>query len=394
MTERHLRKAALTGIVVWLVSRALFAAVDPFYLDVYQRGMAHFAGGDYAAAARELRVAAFGFVDSLEQFETAHVHAAVAASKVAQDADARLSAQRVVAAERVTRTYARLALPEHVRTDFERIAKAALTPEEYAFLTTNGAAPPVRPAPQVVSRSVAPQRPTQPASRPTTQPPTPASQPAAPQPVPPQPQPAAPQPVPAQPVPPQPQPGAPTPAPTQPPTAQPPAPQPVASAPQSIAPQPAAPQPAAPQPAPQPAPATVAASSGPAGTNKVAPSRPPAPSPSANVDPDQALASGDLAAARAGYTAKLESPQLSHAELLKIGEGLYRARDFRGAVRALTRAGALAKGEEPYHYYLAVALYESGQYGAAKRELAAALPFIEVTPDVERYRAKIAGAIE
>lgn len=114
----------------------------------------------------------------------------------------------------------------------------------------------------------------------------------------------------------------------------------------------------------------------------------------ASVDPDQALAAGDLAGARAGYNAKLESAQLSHSDLLKIGEGLYRARDFRGTVRALTRAGALGKGEEPYHYYLAVALYESGQYGAAKRELAAALPFIELTPDVERYRAKIAGAIE
>jgi hypothetical protein len=41
-----------------------------------------------------------------------------------------------------------------------------------------------------------------------------------------------------------------------------------------------------------------------------------------------------------------------------------------------------------------VALYETGQYGTAKRELAAGLSFIEIGPDVARYRAKIEGALE
>ncbi len=97
---------------------------------------------------------------------------------------------------------------------------------------------------------------------------------------------------------------------------------------------------------------------------------------------------GDLATARAIYNSQLDTPQLPHGDLLKVGEGLYRSRDFRGAVRAFVRAGTLAKGEEPYRYYLAVSLYESGQYAAAKRELA------EKTPDVERYRVKIEGAID
>jgi len=52
------------------------------------------------------------------------------------------------------------------------------------------------------------------------------------------------------------------------------------------------------------------------------------------------------------------------------------------------------RGEEPYRYYLAVACYETGQYGAAKRELASVLPFIEVTPDVALYQSRIAAAIE
>jgi len=75
-----------------------------------------------------------------------------------------------------------------------------------------------------------------------------------------------------------------------------------------------------------------------------------------------------------------------------IAEGLTRARDFGGAVKAFTRVGVFRSGEEPYRYYYAIALYETGNYRAAKRELAAALDFIELTPDVQRYRARIESA--
>ena len=39
-----------------------------------------------------------------------------------------------------------------------------------------------------------------------------------------------------------------------------------------------------------------------------------------------------------------------------------------------------------------VAAYETGQYERAKRELASALPHIEATADVQRYRVKIEAA--
>ena len=77
-----------------------------------------------------------------------------------------------------------------------------------------------------------------------------------------------------------------------------------------------------------------------------------------------------------------------------MAEGLYRSRDFPGAIRAFERAGAIGAGEEQYHYYYAVALYENGLYAPAKRELRAALPYIEIRPDVARYQTKIDGAIE
>src|ERR1700756_134775 len=56
-------------VVLWLllVPAAGFAASgDEFYQRLYERGMAHFAVGDYAAAFTELRNAAFGFVEKVD----------------------------------------------------------------------------------------------------------------------------------------------------------------------------------------------------------------------------------------------------------------------------------------------------------------------------------------
>ncbi len=108
---------------------------------------------------------------------------------------------------------------------------------------------------------------------------------------------------------------------------------------------------------------------------------------------ERALIGSELTEARRLYREVLDSANVSHDNAVRAAEGLYRARDFAGALDAFERAGALRRGEEPYRYYIAVALYETGQIARARRELAAALPFIEVTPDVARYRAKIESAI-
>ncbi len=71
---------------------------------------------------------------------------------------------------------------------------------------------------------------------------------------------------------------------------------------------------------------------------------------------------------------------------------MYRSRDFSGALATFGRIGTLRRGEEPYRYYIAVAAYETGDYARAKKELASALPFIEITPDVARYQTRIDGA--
>jgi hypothetical protein len=159
----------------------------------------------------------------------------------------------------------------------------------------------------------------------------------------------------------------------------------------STAPVPAPPQPTA-NPKPPPAPVPVP-------QVQPRPQPQPKPQPQATATKpvdinaqmaqgDAALANNNLPAARAAYQSVINQPGLDHATLLRIGEQSYRARDFATAIRAFTRSG-FATGEQPYHYYFAVALYETGQYEAARRELAEALPYIEVTQDVAQYRAKI-----
>ena len=314
-----------------LIGTSAFAGSgDEFYDRLYGRGLAQFNEGNYASAYSSLRIAAFGLLDDVKRFETAEIYMTVAATRLRNEADARAAAQRVIAGERVERRYASLALPGAIRTDFENAARGLLSADQLSILHVAATAPP---PPQAQ-----PQSPTAPKSTAITIPP----------------------PV----IVPAPQPQRPAPAS-----------QSAKPAPRMDAP---APQPQAVRPQQQPQPQAA---------------KPPAET-GALAEADRAVNSGDLAAARALYRSVLDSPGLTHVAALHVAEGLYRSRDFAGAIRAFERAGPIQTGEEQYHYYYAVALYESGRYAESKRELRAALPFIEVTPDVERYREKIEGAIE
>lgn len=69
--------------------------------------------------------------------------------------------------------------------------------------------------------------------------------------------------------------------------------------------------------------------------------------------------------------------------------GLYRIGAFPAAVRAFARLGSFLRGEEDLRYYDAVSLFETGDYEQAHIELSCALPYLQVTEDVSRYREKI-----
>ena len=78
--------------------------------------------------------------------------------------------------------------------------------------------------------------------------------------------------------------------------------------------------------------------------------------------------------------------------LAEAAVGLYQTGAFADAVRAFRRLGTFTRGDEDLRYYYAVALYETGNYPEAQREIACALPYIQVTDEVSRYRAKIQSA--
>lgn len=123
------------------------------------------------------------------------------------------------------------------------------------------------------------------------------------------------------------------------------------------------------------------------------PGLPPAASVDSRLDDAaRALKAGDIPHAAAIYDALLNEPALDHTAALRLGEGLNATHDFAKAVRAFQKAGAIGAGEERYHYSYAVALYETGHYGDAKRELAAAIPHVTMTEDVAAYRTKIESA--
>ena len=99
--------------------------------------------------------------------------------------------------------------------------------------------------------------------------------------------------------------------------------------------------------------------------------------------------SGQLEDANSLYLRVANSENVPREALGQAAIGLYRTGAFKSAVDAFRRLGTFNKGEEDLRYYHAVALFETGHYKDAQKELACALPFIQVTDDVTRYRVKI-----
>jgi tetratricopeptide (TPR) repeat protein len=104
---------------------------------------------------------------------------------------------------------------------------------------------------------------------------------------------------------------------------------------------------------------------------------------------DELARTGDLDAAHGLYARLAGDDGVAREVLAESAVGLYRIGSYREAVDAFRRMNVFARGEEDLRYYFAVALYETGQYREAQKELSCALPFIQVTDDVARYRMKI-----
>lgn len=345
-------------VLLFAAVRAVAATPFEFYQNLLRRGVADFNSGRLEPAVRELNIAAFGLLDAVDQFQMAQTYIAIASDRLGREADARRAAQRVIASERVNARFASISLPGDIRSAFAGVTRKLLTSDELAVLGLP-ARPPVVPVPPRLATgdSASPQ---------------PQASAATPEAVP-QPQQIAPPPVVALPDPPPQQPAqTTTPAPATRPA-----------------------QPTTNEPAPSRSTNAPATTNGSRPEPRVTPRSTPPVDVRAQLDAaERALSQNELGAARTIYGQLLNVQTLDHATLLRIAEGSYRSRDFRGAVEAFERAGTLRAGEELYGYYLAVALYETGRYPDARRALDAALPFIEETPAVARYRAKIESALE
>lgn len=340
---------ALT-LLLGLAGPGLAATPSDFYLDLLKKGVAEYDAARYDGAVTLLRVAAFGLLEFPNHYQTAQIYRAISADKLNDAAMTRDAAMRTIAAERVQRSYASLSLPASVRTSFESVAKKVLTSSDLSMLTsgTTPPAPVQKPVQQPAIQQPVVQQPVvqQPAVKP----------------------PAQPRQKPAE--------SKPTPAKTETPKTE--TPKPPPQKPQPPKPEP----PKVERPAAKPAPKPVE-------TKPVVETpAPPRDVVAMLTSADRALSSGNLTEARRVYRQLLDGT-LTHEQAIRVAEGLYRARDFANVLRAFDRVGQLRRGEEPYRFYLAVALYENGRFAAAKKELAAVLDFIEVTPDVARYKTKI-----
>jgi Tetratricopeptide repeat len=101
--------------------------------------------------------------------------------------------------------------------------------------------------------------------------------------------------------------------------------------------------------------------------------------------------SGSASDANRAYVRLANATDSPREVIAASAVGLYRTGDYSDAVNAFKRLGTFARGEEDLRYYYAVSLFESGRFDDAKHELSCALPYIQTTADVERYRAKIEG---
>jgi hypothetical protein len=433
MMRRTIRLFTLLSVFLAATVSQAQSASD-FYLGLLHRGVTSVEAGQFDSASTPLRIAAFGLVDSIESYETALVHLSVAQDQL-NDADgARDSLRRLMAAERIERRYPTLALAPAIRANFESAAKKYLSPAELSALSKGAALPPAPPRTQPVS-TVSSSSTTKPAAstpmstatattparttsvEPSSAPrPTPAPQTttaSAPS--------VAKSPVPATagttsgpaiaavPVPIRQSTATdPRPADVKPPA------KPATVAPSTATPATASSQTTTPRTSGATPPTTTPSKPPVAAPQTTTPQKPAQAKPAAPVasttprpaaktlsprevsarltDADRALNTTQLPEARRLYREVLDSSGVDRDSMFRVAEGLYRVRDFPGALQALKGLAPLRRGEEPYGYYYAVALYETGAYDAARKELAAALPFIEMTPDVVRSRQRIEGA--
>jgi hypothetical protein len=134
--QLFMRRIYVAAIVCLIAAAAPLRAgsVNDFYAALLKRGVEHVNSGSYEAGAGELKLAAFGLLNSVELYQTAQIYLTIANQHLDHEPQTRAAATRVVAAERIEPHYAKLTLPDKVRKEFESIAQKVLPASQYEVL--------------------------------------------------------------------------------------------------------------------------------------------------------------------------------------------------------------------------------------------------------------------
>ncbi|MDH3403115.1 MAG: hypothetical protein OES32_13865 [Acidobacteriota bacterium] len=113
------RTAALAAAWLTLAAPAAFGAVDPFYIEALSQGETLYAAGDYAEAAKRLRIACFGLMDEPRLLGAGLVRLALAQAAVGDREAFDATFDRITEIEDRFAGYSRASLPGELHDDFE-----------------------------------------------------------------------------------------------------------------------------------------------------------------------------------------------------------------------------------------------------------------------------------
>jgi tetratricopeptide (TPR) repeat protein len=329
--SRSILPAVVLAVLSTMAVAPPLAAIDIFYLDLLRDGTHAFDRADYPTAARHFRVACFGMLDEPKMLGECLARLALAQDKAGDMDGFRDTFGRLVEVEERFQGYSQSALPADVRANLER-RMAALIP-----------APTLAASPQAL-RGTPGRGPEAQAAKPRSDKPQPIER-------------------------------STLPAPAQ-----------------------AAPQ-ATPPPAQSPPPAVRPETETAAAAPAAAPVAAPGPWTEAERKKQEKARkllaeSGKVRELREAFETAREiadaHPESRETQLL-AGEAAYRVSRWKEAAEYLGRAGGPEDDQPELLFYLAVALFESGEAPAAAAPLRRALPNLQRTPYVDGYARKILG---
>jgi predicted Zn-dependent protease len=117
---------AAAGVLGLAGAPAARAATDPFYLDLMRDGMQAYDRGDYATAAKQLRLACFGVLDDPQPLAGCLTRLGLAQAAAGNVDAFRETFRRIVEIENRFGAYTKTDLPPAVRAAFEQRALAAV----------------------------------------------------------------------------------------------------------------------------------------------------------------------------------------------------------------------------------------------------------------------------